>query len=107
LRREEILSPRPDTIEGLAYFLHECGHFHLRHFTPDEANSPKMRELYTGGATETEAQQEYEAEQWTISTLRREGLSVPDHVLEDMRRYVARCVKSGGNVPARVKKFIR
>lgn len=109
LRREEILSPRVDTIEGLSYFLHECAHFWLRHFTPDEANSKKMLDLYTGGATETEAQQEYEAEQWTISTLRREGLGVPDHILEDMRRYVASCVKSDRDkkVPHRVRRFIR
>ena len=60
-------------------------------------------------ATETEAQQEYEAEQWTISTMRREGLCVPDHILEDMRRYVASCVKSsrGHAIPRRVRRFIR
>lgn len=109
LKREEILSPKPDTIEGLTYFLHECAHFWLRHFTPEEANSKKMADLYTGGATETVSQQEYEAEQWTISTLRREGLAVPDHILEDMRRYVASCVKSerSGKIPRRVRKFIR
>ena len=109
LKKEEILSPRPETIEGLAYFLHECAHFWLRHFVPEEANSPKMEKLYTGGATETESQQEYEAEQWTISTLRREGLSVPDHVIEDMRRYVASCVRSEKHrkIPRRVRRFIR
>jgi hypothetical protein len=108
LALEEMLVPKPDTIEGLAYYLHECAHFWLRHFAPDEARSRKMRELYTGGETETTAQQEYEAEQWTIATLRREGIAVPGHVLKDMRDYVAACVKyDGDGAPHRVRKFVR
>lgn len=107
LQREEILTPRPDTLWGLVYFLHECAHFHLRHFDSCEANSPKMAHLYSGGATETVAQQEYEAEQWTISTLRREGISVPDEVIRDMRRYVRQCLVKKETVPHRVRKFAR
>lgn len=106
--REEMLVPRPDTIEGLAYYLHECAHFWLRHFTTSEANNKKMRDLYTGGATESLAQQEYEAEAWTIATLRREGIAVPDHVLADMRQYVEACIKyCSVDPPRRVKRFVR
>jgi hypothetical protein len=108
LLREEMLVPRPDTIEGLAYYLHECAHFWLRHFAPGEALTQKMRDLYTGGETETTAQQEYEAEQWTIATLRREGIAVPKHVMKDMRDYVDACVKfDGDGAPHRVRKFVR
>lgn len=107
LAREEILTPKPDTIEGLAYFLHECAHFWLRHFAPGEARTKALRELYTGGQTDVLAQQEYEAEAWTIATLRREGVAVPAHVLADMRDYVEACIAaSEGKVPRRVRRFI-
>lgn len=108
LLREEMLVPRPDTIEGLAYYLHECAHFWLRHFTDGEACSPKMRDLYTGGATDSLAKQEYEAEQWTIATLRREGVAVPDRVLRDMRDYVEACINHCDvDPPRRVHRFVR
>jgi hypothetical protein len=107
LEREEILTPRPETIEGLAYYLHECAHFHLRHFHPWQARTKALRDLYTGGVVPTEAQQEYEAEQWTLATLRREGVPVPAHVIEDMRDYVKRCLSvKDGRVPRRVRRFV-
>jgi hypothetical protein len=108
LQREEMLVPRPVTLEALVYYLHECAHFHLRHFDKEEARTPKLAALYAGAATETEAQQEYEAEAWTLATLRREGIAVPAHVIEDMRDYVRQCLGKGeGRVPRRVKRFIR
>jgi hypothetical protein len=108
LQREEMLVPKPDTLEGLVYFLHECAHFHLRHFDPWEANTPKLAKLYAGSPVETVAQQEYEAEAWTLATLRREGVAVPQHVLDDMRNYVRQCIKeSEGRIPRRVRRFIR
>lgn len=108
LQREEMLVPRPQTLEALVYYLHECAHFHLRHFDPEEGRTKALRELYSGGATETVAQQEYEAETWTIATLRREGIAVPAHVLEDMRDYVRQCIaESEGAIPRRVRKFIK
>lgn len=108
LQREEMLVPKPETLEALAYYLHECAHFHLRHFDPEEARTAALRKMYSGGATETVAQQEYEAEQWTIGTLRREGIAVPSHVMDDMRDYVRQCIaESKGRIPRRVRKFIK
>lgn len=108
LQREEMLVPRPVTLEALVYYLHECAHFHLRHFDLDEGRTPALRQLYAGSATETVAQQEFEAEHWTIATLRREGIAVPAHVLEDMRNYVRQCIaESEGRIPRRVRKFIK
>jgi hypothetical protein len=108
LQREEMLVPRPVTLEALVYYLHECAHFHLRHFDKEEARTARLAALYAGAAAPTEAQQEYEAEQWTIATLRREGVPVPMRVIEDMRAYVKQClVASGGKIPRRVRKFIK
>jgi hypothetical protein len=109
LQREEMLVPRPVTLEALVYYLHECAHFHLRHFDPEEARTSKLAALYAGAAAPTEAEQEYEAEQWTLATLRREGIPVPAHVIEDMRSYVKQCLVADGGkvVPRRVRKFIR
>jgi hypothetical protein len=108
LRREEMLVPRPETLHALAYYLHECAHFHLRHFDAEEARTKKLRDLYVGGAAETVAQQEYEAEQWTIGTLRREGLAVPEYIMQEMRDYVKQCLEeSGGRIPRRVRKFMK
>lgn len=108
LQREEMLVPKPVTIEALVYYLHECAHFHLRHFDVEEARTAKLAALYAGAAAATVAQQEYEAEAWTIATLRREGIAVPAHVLDDMRAYVRQCIsESEGRVPRRVKRFIR
>lgn len=106
IERAEMLVPKPDTIEGLVYYLHESAHFWLRHFHPDETDNKVLRHLYTGGHVETVAQQEYEAEVWTIATLRREGIPVPSHMLDDMKRYVRDCLKVNDGVPPkRVKRF--
>lgn len=108
LQREEMLVPKPDSLEALVYFLHECAHFHLRHFDPEEARTKKLEALYAGAATKTVAEQEFEAEAWTIATLRREGVAVPQHVLDDMRNYVRQCIaENDERVPKRVRRFIR
>jgi hypothetical protein len=101
LQLEEMLVPKPDSLEALVFYLHECAHFHLRHFDLDEARTPKLAALYTGGAAPTVAQQEYEAEQWTLATLRREGLSVPQSVIEEMRSYVRDCIEADNKKPPR------
>lgn len=102
----EMLVPKPETLEALVYYLHECAHFHLRHFTASETDNLRLRHLYTGGDTDNLAHQEYEAEVWTIATLRREGISVPASIIEDMRRYVSECLHAeDGRAPRRVRKF--
>lgn len=107
IEKEEMLVPKPDTVEALAYYLHECSHFWLRHFSPGEAKSKLMRDLYTGGETENTSTQEYQAEQWTISTMRREGIAVPAHIIDDMTSYVASYLKSeDGGPPRHIRRFV-
>lgn len=107
IENEEMLVPKPETIEALAYYLHECSHFWLRHFSPSEARSKKMRDLYTGGETGETSTQEYQAEQWTIATMRREGLSVPAHIMDDMSSYVASYLEiEEGKPPRHIRRFV-
>jgi hypothetical protein len=76
---KEILTPRPDNREGLYYFLHECAHLILRHF---HIPMPIW-------------QMEYEAEMWTIATMRREGIPVPHTMLYAAKKYVKDCIREG------------
>ena len=69
---KEIYSPSPATRDGLFFFLHECAHFILRHW---HVKIPVWR-------------QEYEAEMWAISTLRREGIPVSKEMIKDAKKYV-------------------
>lgn len=88
--RKMIYAPRPDTREGLFVYLHECAHFHLKHWHVD---IPLAR-------------QEYEAEQWAISTMRREGLAVPRSMLAEAKTYVSECIKAdGGKIERHVRRF--
>ena len=110
IRREEILTPRPVNPHALEFFLHECAHFHLKHFRRDETDNPKLRKLYTGGETPTLAQQEYEAERWAIETMKREGVAVPREALQLAKDYVAECLDHDTlkrKSPRRVKRWIR
>lgn len=93
IRRGEILAPKPDTIEALAFYVHECGHFRLRHFSRDETDNAKLRWAYCSDRPpRTIAEMEAECEKWTLATLRLEGLVVPRYVIGLMREYVAQCV---------------
>lgn len=104
----EVLIPRPETIEALAVALHEFARLHLRHFHPEETDNLTLRRLYTGGQTDDLSLQEYEAEAWTVSTLRREGVAVPSVVIDSMRAYVSDCISEGGVMPRRrVAAFAR
>lgn len=90
--------------------MHECGHFHLKHFYPDETSDPFLREMYTGNQKETYAEQEWECEKWTIETLRKEGLVVSQEVIGNMRLYVAECIDEDTlkkKSPKYVRRWIR
>lgn len=89
---KEILTPRPDTRDGLFYYLHEVAHVVLRHLYLD---LPIW-------------QQEYEAEQWAIATMRREHIPVSRKMLKEAKKYVRACIKEAGKdtkVPAKVKRW--
>lgn len=110
-----MLVPKPHTIEALAVGLHECAHFQLRHFSKYHVpGGRKMRKiltaLYTGNDKNAWAHEEFEAEQWTIATLRREGLPVTKKTLKSMKAYIKDCLasdrKKGHDHPRRVKRFV-
>ena len=111
LRKAELLSPRLLSVDALAFFIHECGHFHLKHFTKEEAKGdPLLELLYTGRAKKTYAEQEWEAEKWTIETMRKEGLVVSQELLGIMKEYVAQCIDEdtlSNKSPDYVRKWIR
>lgn len=90
--------PRPTTREALYVYLHECAHHHLGHTKPDY-RAPLWK-------------QEYEAEQWATSAMRREGLSVPRSMIREAKLYVGECAeidkkKGREGPPARIRKWIR
>lgn len=93
IRTADMLIPKPVSLEALAYAIHECGHYHKRHFSSKECpkNRPDLRR-YTGRIAKTLAQQEHEAEHYTIRVFRREGLPVQHHIRGDMKNYVAECI---------------
>jgi hypothetical protein len=106
-----MLVPRLISVEALAFYIHECGHFHLKHFTKDEAKGcPVLESLYTGRTPKTVAEMEYEAEQYTITTMRKEGLHVSQELLGIMKLYVAECIDEdtlNNKSPDFVRKWIR
>lgn len=89
----EMLVPRPKTREALYIFLHECGHFHLKHFNACDTEVAKLRIAYTGNGQLTRAHEEFEAEQWAMNTMRMEGLKVPQSMIKEARKYVRQCMK--------------
>lgn len=103
-----MLVPRLTSIEALGYAIHECAHYWLRHFSPDEAETVALRDAYTGNVKATVAEQEYEAERWTQSILRLHGLPVTRALRQDMRTYVAACIDDDTvtkRTPTHVKKW--
>jgi hypothetical protein len=90
--------PKPVSREALYVYLHECAHHHLGHTKPDY-REPLWK-------------QEYEAEQWATTTMRREGLSVPRAMIASAKQYVGECAdidkkKGREGPPSRVRKWIR
>ena len=69
--------PRPDSRSALYVYLHECAHHHLGHCKPDYREPLWL--------------QEYEAEQWAIATMRREGVPVPRRMIHEAKKYVKEC----------------
>ena len=109
LYKQEMLAPRPTTREKLYVFLHECGHFHLRHFPEDWAVTPLHRRMYTRpeAASEPSHVQEYEAEQFAIQTMRREGIPVPRSMMKDAKGYVRDCIKDDLKKAKRKKRKMK
>lgn len=94
LFKQEMLAPRPVTREKAYVFLHECGHFLLKHFPEDWAVTSLHKRLYTRKEPLPSHVEEYEAEQFAIQTMRREGIPVPRSMLKDAKGYVRDCIRN-------------
>lgn len=108
LSNASMLVPRLTSIEALGYAVHEAGHFWLRHFSPHEAPTIPLRDLYTGNVKSTVAEQEYECERWTQGILRLHGLPVTRELRHDMKTYVAALVDDTtlkNKAPRHVKRW--
>ena len=105
----EMFIPRPVTRQALYINLHESAHFHLKHFDPEDAQNDDLRDAYTGNHLLAKGHEEYEAEQWTIATMRREGVPVPRSMLRAAKAYVRHLQSqpSAKPVPAHVKRFAK
>jgi hypothetical protein len=77
IRRKHIRAPESTTERRLYIWAHECGHVKLNHIG---RKKPRQRE-------------EYEAEQYAISTLKRHGFTVPEESLIQAKEYVARKIQ--------------
>lgn len=107
-----LLRPQLHSLFQLAYAVHECAHFWLKHFEPEDADCKLKRVMYTGNHNLTRAQEEYEAEQWTIATLRREGYTITPRLMLKMKDYVSWCIqhdrKEGRHKqPRHVRRFAK
>ena len=108
LRKAEMLVPPLASREALGFAIHECGHFWLRHFSPNEAPTLLHRDLYTKLNKLTLAQQEYEAERWTIAVMRFERVPVSRELRGLMRTYVAECLDQDTpkrRTPSQIRKW--
>jgi hypothetical protein len=76
---KEMYVPKPVTRDALYMYLHECAHHHLGH----------IKATYK----EPLWKMEYEAEKWTMATMRREGHSVSRAMVMLAKRYVEECAK--------------
>lgn len=98
--RKEILTPRPDTREGLYMFLHECAHFILNHWYID----PDTREYLP------EYLYEYEAEMFAHAVMRMEGIKVPKKMSVAAKKYISELAKkreaNGGKVATHVARWL-
>lgn len=91
--KKEMLAPRPVTREKLYVFLHECGHFQLRHFPKSWTRNKMLRTLYTREDALPRHVEEFEAEQFAIQTMRREGVAVPQAMIRGAKAYVKDCIR--------------
>jgi hypothetical protein len=79
----EMIVPRPDSIENLLVYLHECAHFVLHR--NDETTPVYLKE--------------FQAETWARDKIRRAGITLPDELLLGCRRRAAndiRCALKNG-----------
>jgi hypothetical protein len=74
---DEIRVPRPDSMENLLTYLHECAHFFL-HRT-DETTPRYLKE--------------FQAEIWALDKMRAAGITVPDELVLDSKKRLANDIR--------------
>ncbi len=109
---EYVLLPKADTITGLYFNLHERAHLILRHFNECDARTKKLADMYAGNGQLTEAEQEYQAEQWAFATMQRHGVPVSKRLRDMARRYVLECMdcdarRGDGKPPHHIRRWVR
>ena len=82
--REIVLSSSLEGRDGLFVFLHECGHIALTHLRTQKEAIPRWQE-------------EYEADQFAITTMRKEGVSIPKDRLNFQKSEVRRLILADGD----------
>jgi hypothetical protein len=90
--------PRLECRDSLYIYLHECAHHHLGHCR-DGYDAPLWK-------------MEYEAEQWAIATMRREGIPVSRKMVASAKAYIRDCIKEDKKKgrpmpPARILRWCR
>ena len=90
---KEILCPNPyHGRNELFVFIHECGHYWLRHWDRG------LNHYHV---------EEYEAERWAIETLRRHGIAVPRRGLHEAKKYVRWCISQDEKKGIEIKSHVR
>ncbi|MFO1168968.1 MAG: hypothetical protein U1E19_12800 [Rhodoblastus sp.] len=74
-RSRRISAPRPLTRRALHVYLHEIAHVVLEHFHDRPVH-----------------EQEFEAEEWALGVMQREGIGVPRASLQRAQAYVAQTI---------------
>lgn len=107
LESKSMLVPVPDSREGLYVFLHECAHFHLKHFMPSQSTDPRLKLAYTGNKPVMLAEQEFEAERWAMHIMRTEGVAVPRRIVKQAKSYVHSCVIAQEKHVEKIRKDVK
>ena len=92
-RSRRISAPRPLTRRALHVYLHEIAHVVLEHFHDRPVH-----------------EQEFEAEEWALGVMQREGIGVPRASLERAQAYVAQtilCDSQATAISLRAAQFAR
>jgi hypothetical protein len=90
-----IIVPRPNSMENLRKYLHECAHFFLhRH---DKAKPYHLKE--------------FEADTWALAKMRAGGLALPDKFVCESKRRIAKVIdgarKNGIRINKQAEEFAR
>ena len=107
LMHKYMLVPKPVSRDALYVFLHECAHFHLKHFDADQTDDRKLKLAYTGNTAQSLAEQEYEAEQWASHIMQTNGIAVPRGMTRRARLYVYSCLTQDEAHKTETRKHVR